>query len=141
MNQNIGLWIDHKQAFLIWHDRKKVEVIPSNLEPRTHFSGTHISSGIRSGGRYTQSVDSELRYNDRYNNQLSKYYEKVIDQIKNADSIFIMGPGEAKLEFEKELKKHKNLVRKLLQIETADKMTKNQMVAKVKEFFSKLNNR
>jgi len=61
MNRNIGLWIDHKQAFLIWHDRKKVEVIPSNLEPRTHFSG-----GTRIGGRYNQRVDSELRYNDRY---------------------------------------------------------------------------
>ena len=139
MNQNIGLWIDHKQAFLIWQDRKKVEVIPSNLEPRTHFSGTHISSRTRSGGRYTQSLDSELRYNDRYNNQLSKYYEKVIDQIKNADSIFIMGPGEAKLELEKALRKHKDLARKLFQVETADKMTKNQMVAKAKEFFSKLN--
>jgi hypothetical protein len=132
MNRNIGLWIDHKQAFLIWHDRKKVEVIPSNLEPRTYHSG-----GARIGGRYNQSVDSELRYNDRYNNQLSKYYAQVISTIQNADSIFIMGPGEAKLELEKAIKKHKALIKKLLGTETADKMTKNQMVARVKKFFSK----
>ena len=136
MNQNIGLWIDHKQAFLIWHDRKKVEVIPSNLEPRTHFSG-----GTRVGGRYNQSVDSELRYNDRYNNQLSKYYEQVIATIQNADSIFIMGPGEAKLELERAIRKHKALITKLLKIETADKMTKNQMIAYVRDFFLKLNNK
>ena len=132
MNRNLGLWIDHKQAFLIWQDRKKVEVIPSNLEPRTHFSG-----GTRIGGRYNQRVDSELRYNDRYKNQLSKYYQQVIATIQNADSIFIMGPGEAKLELEKAIKKHKALIEKLLQVETADKMTKNQMVARVKEFFAK----
>ena len=136
MNRNIGLWIDHKQAFLIWHDREKVEVIPSNLEPRTHFSG-----GTRIGGRYNQRVDSELRYNDRYKNQLSKYYEQVISTIQNADSIFIMGPGEAKLELERKIKKHKDLIQKLLKIETADKMTKNQMVAYVRGVFSKLNNR
>ena len=134
MNRNIGLWIDHKQAFLIWHDRKKVEVIPSNLEPRTHFSG-----GTRIGGKYNQRVDSELRYNDRYKNQLSKYYEQVISTIQNADSIFIMGPGEAKLELERKIKKHKDLIQKLLKIETADKMTKNQMVAYVRGVFSKLN--
>jgi hypothetical protein len=136
MNQNIGLWIDHKQAFLIWHDRKKVEVIPSNLEPRTHFSG-----GTRVGGRYNQSVDSELRYNDRYKNQLSKYYEQVIATIQNADSIFIMGPGEAKLELERAIKKRKSLIKKLLKIETADKMTRNQMIAYVRDFFVKLNNK
>lgn len=136
MNRNIGLWIDHKQAFLIWYDRKKVEVIPSNLEPRTHFSG-----GARIGGRYNQQVDSELRYNDRYNNQLGKYYEQVISTIQNADSIFIMGPGEAKLELEKAIKKHKDLIKKLLSVETADKMTRNQMVAHVRGFFSKLNNK
>ena len=133
MNRNIGLWIDHKQAFLIWQNRKKVEVIPSNLESRN----LHRSGSMRIGGKYNQSVDSELRHNDRYNNQLSRYYEKVITTIQNADSIFIMGPGEAKLELEKAIKKNKALIRKLLSVEAADKMTKNQMVARVKEFFSK----
>jgi len=136
MNRNIGLWIDHKQAFLIWHDRKKVEVIPSNLEPRTHFSG-----GTRIGGRYNQRVDSELRYNDRYKNQLSKYYQQVISTIQNADSIFIMGPGEAKLELEKAIKRRKDMLSKLLKVETADKMTRKQMVAYVKGFFAKLNSK
>ena len=131
MNRNIGLWIDHKQAFLIWQDRKKVEVIPSNLEPRTHFSG-----GTRIGGRYNQRVDSELRYNDRYKNQLSKYYQNVIKTIQNADSIFIMGPGEAKLELKKEIQKHNHLIEKLTHVESADKMTMKQMVAQVREFFS-----
>jgi len=136
MDQNIGLWIDHKQAFLIWLDRKKVEVIPSNLEPRTHASGS-----TRKGGRYNQNLDSELKHEDHYNNQLSKYYENVIKTIQNADSIFIMGPGEAKLELKNAIQRRKDMIQKLLKIETADKMTKNQMVAYVKEFFSKLNSK
>lgn len=133
MNRNIGLWIDHKQAYLIWYDKKMVKVIPSNLEARTHYSG-----GTRIGGRYNQSVDSELKHDDRYRNQLSKYYEQVVSTIQHADSIIIMGPGEAKFELERTIRKYKGLSRKLLKVETADKMTKNQMVAYVREFFSKI---
>jgi len=133
MNSNVGLWLDHKQAYLIWYDRKKVEVIPSEVEPRTHFSG-----GMRIGGTYNQGIDSELRYNDRYQTQLKKYYTRVIDLLKTADSIFIMGPGEAKLELERAIKKRKDMIKKLLSVETAGKMTRNQMVAYVREFFAKL---
>ena len=132
MNCNIGLWIDHKQAYLIWHDRRKVEVIASDVEPRTHFSG-----GTRIGGTYNQGLDSELRHDDRYKHQLSKFYTRVIETLKTADSILVMGPGEAKLEFEKVLKRYKSLRKKLQKVETADKMTKNQMIAYVAEFFAK----
>jgi len=135
MDRNVGLWIDHKQAYLIRQDGKKVDVIPSNLEPRIHHSG-----GARIGGRYNQTLDSELRYNDRYNNHLNKYYEKVVATIENADSIFIMGPGEAKLELKREIQKHKSLIEKLVRVEPADKMTIKQMVAHVKKFFSKESN-
>jgi len=130
MDRNVGVWIDHKQAFLIRQEGAQVEVIPSNLGPRIHFSG-----GIRIGGSYNQSIDSELRHNDRYNQHLSKYYNKVIRTLRDADFIFIMGPGEAKLELKKELQRHKHAFKKIIRIETADKMTKNQMVAYVKKFY------
>jgi hypothetical protein len=130
MDRNVGLWIDHKQAYAIWYDDGKVEVIPSQIEPPAHFSG-----GTRLGGRLTSKADSELRDNSRIRLQLNKYYQQVIAVLKNADSIFIMGPGEAKVEFEKALKKNKELQRRILKVETADKMTKNQMVAYVKKFY------
>ena len=133
MNRNIGLWIDHKNAYLIWHDKGKVEVIPSNVPPRTRSSG-----GARIGGRYNQRVDSELRYNDRYKNQLNKYYLQVISTLQDADSILLMGPGKAKLELEKAMEKRKDLHKRLLKVETAGKMTMNQMVAHVRRFFARM---
>ena len=132
MNRELGLWIDHKQAFLIWSGAKKVDVIPSNLEPRAH-----PVSGARIGGKYNQHVDSELRINDRYNQQLQKFYGQVIEVLQTADSIFIMGPGEAKRELEKALARRKSLRERLVKVETADKMTINQMIAYVKEFFTR----
>jgi hypothetical protein len=46
-----------------------------------------------------------------------------------------MGPGEAKIEFEKTVKKHKIMQKRILKVETADKMTKNQMIAHVRKFY------
>lgn len=130
MDRNVGLWIDHKQAYAIWHDDGKVEVIPSQIEPPAHYSG-----GTRLGGKLNSTADTELRHNDRFKLQLHKYYQQVISALKRADSIFIMGPGEAKIELEKAIKKNKDLRRRILKVETAAKMTRNQMVAYVKNFY------
>lgn len=130
MDRNVGLWIDHKQAYAIWYDDGKVEVIPSQIEPPAHSSG-----GTRLGGKLNSKADIELRHNDRFKLQLQKYYQQVISALKRADSIFIMGPGEAKIELEKAIKKNKDLQRRILKVETAAKMTKNQMVAYVKNFY------
>ena len=130
MDRNVGLWIDHKQAYLIWYKEGRVEIIPSDIEPPEHFSG-----GTQLGGKLNQKGDMELRHNDRYKLQLHKYYEQVIAALKDVNSIFIMGPGEAKVEFEKVLKRHKAMQKRLLKVETADKMTKNQMIARVRKFY------
>ena len=132
MDRNVGVWIDHKQAYLIWYKEGRVETIASNLEPPAHFSG-----GTQLGGKLNQKGDLELRHNDRYKLQLHKYYEQVIAALKDVNSIFIMGPGEAKVEFEKVLKRHKAMQERLLKVETADKMTKNQMIAHVRDFYQK----
>jgi hypothetical protein len=130
MNRQIGLWIDHKQAYLIWYEGSRVDIIPSNITPPDHYSG-----GTQLGGKLTQKGDSELHHNDRYRVQLNRFYKQVISALKDAASIFIMGPGKAKIEFESMLKKHKAMKDRLVKVETADKMTKNQMIARVKKFY------
>ncbi|MFT3893468.1 MAG: hypothetical protein QM730_17715 [Anaerolineales bacterium] len=133
MDRNVGLWIDHKQAYIIWCENDRIDVVLSNIEPPAHFSG-----GTQLGGKLNQKGDLELRNNDRYRLQLARYYQQVIDKLKDVDSIFIMGPGEAKVEFQKALKRHKNMQDRLLKSEPADKMTMNQMIAHVRKFYQKL---
>lgn len=133
MKRNIGLWIDRKQAYIVREGAEKPEVIESNIEPRIRYSG-----GTRIGGQYNQRVDSELRYNDRFQHQLREYYEKVIAVIRDAEQILIFGPGEAKLELEREIQKSKPLAKKVVKVETTDKMTENQIMAYVREFYEEL---
>ena len=130
MDRHIGIWIDHKQAYVIWYESGRVDMIPSNIEPPAHYSG-----GTQLGGKLNQKGDVELRHNDRFRLQLNKYYQQIIAALKDADSIFIMGPGEAKVEFGKTIKKSKAMQKRLLKVETADKMTKNQMIAHVRKFY------
>lgn len=130
MDRNVGLWIDHKQAYLIWYKEGRVEVIQSEIEPPEHFSG-----GTQLGGKLNQKGDVELHHNDRYRLKLTKFYKQVVAALKDAGSVFVMGPGEAKVEFEKVLKGQKAMQKRLLKVETADKMTKNQMIAHVREFY------
>ena len=130
MDRNVGLWIDHRQAYVISDQDGIVEVIPSHLEPPAHYSG-----GTQLGGKFNQKGDTQYRKSDRFRLQLKKYYRQVISALKDANSIVIMGPGEAKIEFEKAIRKYKSMKSRVLKVETTDKMTKNQMVAYVRKFY------
>ncbi|HXF86448.1 MAG TPA: hypothetical protein VNK49_13780 [Anaerolineales bacterium] len=129
MGRNLGLWIDHKQAYVIDEGAKEPVVIKSNVEPLTKHSG-----GTRAGGKF--NLDSELRDYDRFQHHLREYYHQVIAAIRDADRILVFGPGEAKIELEREIRKSKPLAKKLVGVETAGKMTKNQMMAHVRKFYS-----
>jgi hypothetical protein len=50
------------------------------------------------------------------------------------ESILLFGPGEAKREFEKRLVS-KGLADKVIGVETSDKMTEPQIIAKVRKFY------
>ena len=40
-------------------------------------------------------------------NHLNKYYDEVIDRLRDADAILVLGPGEAKGEFTKRIESKK----------------------------------
>jgi hypothetical protein len=57
-----------------------------------------------------------------------------VSYLRDADSILVLGPGEAKGEFVKRMKVGLAGVQ-IDDIETADKMTHHQIVEKVREHF------
>ncbi len=131
MNRKVGIWLDQRTAHIIWVGMERIIKIDSNIRARTHYSG-----GIRIGGTYNQGRDSELRHNDKYQHQLHRYFEKVLSSIKNADSIYIFGPGEARIELEHEIKKEKAMSSRVVHNEPSDNLTEAQMRAQVREFFT-----
>lgn len=126
LKRKVGLWIDHRKAVIvsITGDLEEIKSIKSNMEKHVRFSGE-------------AQEDSEEDIRDRrFASHLNKYYDEVISFIRNAESILIVGPGEAKVEFKKRLESEKQIGR-VVGLETADKMTEPQIAEKVREHFSK----
>ena len=127
MKREIGLWIDHRKAVIVIVTDKGVEtkIIESNMEKHVRFSGGSSESG--------QAEDVRDR---QFNNHLNIYYDEVILCIGDAKSILIIGPGEAKGELKKRIKREE-LMGRIIGIETVDKMTDRQIVAKVRDHYHK----
>ena len=130
MGRKVGLWIDHRKAFIVYLAEREVtsQTISSNIEKHVRASG-----GSRSTTSYgPQDVVAEDRVDRKFRHHLVQYYEKVARAIHGAESILIMGPGEAKHELNKHLQKKKQTPRAEITVETTDKMTDAQIIAKVK---------
>jgi hypothetical protein len=133
LKKKFGIWIDHKEALLvaIEGDQTTVEHVKSNAE--SHF---RLSGGWKAGGTsVAQSVSREQKADERRKHQLHSFYQMVIKKIGKVDNIFIFGPGEAKLELVREIEKIKGQKDKIAAVEASDRLTENQVVAKVKSFF------
>lgn len=132
MTKNIGMWIDHKRAVVVILTEKgmTMEHIESEVGGRIHYRGPTRPKTPYSA-QYQKGDDQLDR---QFIGHLNKFYATVISRIRDADSLLIFGPGEAKSELEKRLD-HERVRVKIANVETADKMTDRQIVAKVELFF------
>jgi hypothetical protein len=90
--------------------------------------------------RYLLTILASERLRQRrqrdFTKHLNIYYAAVIAGIREAESILIFGPGEAKGELKEQLEKN-HLGGQIVDIETVDKMTNPQIAAKVRQYFAK----
>jgi hypothetical protein len=132
MKKEVGLWIDHRKTVIvaIENDVEVIRNIKSNMEKHVRFSsGTHSKAHNNTQGSTAEDVRDR-----QFDNSLDNYYKGIVSLIRDADSIWIFGPGEAKVELES-LLKHENLGEHIVGVETVDKMTDNQIAAKVRDRF------
>jgi stalled ribosome rescue protein Dom34 len=120
MKREVGVWIDHRKAVVVCINDgvEEIHSIVSDMEKHVRHSGG----------------DAEDQQDHRFTNHLNEYYAKVISFLHDADSILILGPGEAKGEFEKRLRAE-SFGARIVGVETEDKMTDHQIVANVREHF------
>ena len=126
MKKEVGLWIDHKKAviFTLANEGAEIKRISSEARNNVPFSGG------------AQKDSAEENSDKRLSGHLNNYYDEVVNYICGAESILILGPGEAKNELKKRLESRK-LHQRVVGFETAEKMTDNQIVVKVRQRFLK----
>jgi hypothetical protein len=128
MKTEVGVWIDHRKAVIasISGETENIRQVTSNMEKHVRYSGA------------AQEDSAEDQRDRRFTDHLNKYYEEVIACIRSAESILILGPGEAKIELEERLG-HDALRGRIVGVETVDKMTDRQIAARVRQRFVKDN--
>ena len=132
MKKEVGLWIDHRKTVIVAvvNGVEVIREIRSNMEKHVRFS-----SGTRSKAPLKSQMSTAEDMRDRqFDDHLGRYYEGIISLIKDADSIWIMGPGEAKIELENRLKRDE-LGGRIVGLVNADKLTERQIAAKVRRHF------
>jgi hypothetical protein len=132
MKKEIGLWLDHRDATIVilTDGGEEIKHIASGSGKHMRYSGSSHSKTPEG----LKEVTSEDQRDRKFGNQLDHYYDEIIAAIRDAESIQIFGPGEAKGELEERIE-HEGLKAHILAIETVDKMTDRQIAAKVREHF------
>src|SRR4029079_7793681 len=91
------------------------------------------------GSYETRQVPADDSRQRAFTGHLNIYYDAVIACVREAESILIFGPGEAKGELKARLEKNK-LGERIAAVKTTDKMTDRQISAKVREYFDEQTN-
>ena len=134
MKRAAGLWIDHRKAVIVVVTDKgeETKLIISQVEKQLRRSG---DSPLKGPYEAQQVPLDDSRERD-LTGHLNIYYDAVIACIRDAESILIFGPGEAKGELKKRIERNK-LGGRIVGVETVDKMTDRRIAAKVRQRFPK----
>lgn len=124
MSHNTGIWIDHKKAVIVSASEGEIttRTLDSDVGPHPHFGGSQEGGG-------------EKKYEERRTLELRGYYDEVIRQLGHPDALLILGPGEAKLELKERLDRSNLSSTSVIALESADRLSDSQIVARVKEHF------
>jgi len=116
---HVVIWIDHKEAHLLYFDPSLNELIKSHSNhPHLHHKSNVIGSGKAPEDK--------------------RYFHNVISAAAKSNEILIMGPGLAKTEFHKFVVIHEPILsKKIIGIETCDHPTDHQIVAFAKKYFQR----
>jgi hypothetical protein len=112
MRTKVGLWIDNKNAIIVFVTGKKINKIV-------------VKPGI------CQGTNNIINPEDAF-----PYYHDVMMTIRNAESILIYGNGKTEDLLKEQLERN-NLGNRISCIETYDKLIIQQVAFKVQNYFQK----
>lgn len=134
MKRQTGIWIDSSKAIIVSLNGKEESIteIDSTIENKS-YPNREGNKGTFSGSHHSAS---ETQLNNRKKEQTNYFMDSIIDYIKRSDELYVFGPASAKTELKKRIQTEKIIAPdKLKGVDTSDKLTINQIVAKVQDFY------
>lgn len=113
--RQIAVWIDHQEAFVAIFTNAHLlreEELFSGAGPHIHDAGW-----------------SQKHLEAHRHSVLEHFYKEVIQEMKDADSIIIYGPGQAKNELHQHINhQNKELSQRIAKLVTTDKLSEYQFI-------------
>jgi stalled ribosome rescue protein Dom34 len=133
MKRQTGIWIDTQKAFIVTLDESghATKTLLSQIETKERIPG-ESKDFTRFGKQY---FSPEEKKEHKRKQEVRDFLKAILKEIKTSDEIVIFGPAGMKKEMEKFILEDKSLKLSLNPVETADKMTENQMISWVKDYF------
>jgi stalled ribosome rescue protein Dom34 len=122
--KDLGIWMDHAEAHLISFNTKPSPVKVIN----TAFDHEDMESALNK---------SEHLMNNKRQQFRGAYFKEIADEILKYDQVLLFGPTNAKTELFNYIHKDLHFRAIKIDLEPADKMTKNEKNAFVKNHFEK----
>jgi len=135
MKKQTGIWIDTSKAIIVTFTDGKEHIteIESDIENRIY----HDKESDKGNFMGSYHINSERTFDERKEHQYDHFLNDVLSHIKESDELYVFGPSETKIKLKQKIDDGKTIAdNKLKSVETADSMTLNQVVAKVKKFYN-----
>jgi stalled ribosome rescue protein Dom34 len=115
------VWIDHAEAHVMYVSSDNVEAsIVRPIKPHHHL---HNKRGAVGFGRTPEDQN---------------FYHEVVEAMKDAQEILIVGPANAKLNLIKHIHSHdQQIADKVIGVETVDHPSDGQLVAYARKYIEK----
>jgi len=134
MKKQTGIWIDTSKAIIVtFKDGKEhITEIESDIENRIY----HDREGDKGAIMGSHHINNEKTFDERKEHQFDHFLKDVLLHIRESDELYVFGPSETKIRLKQKIDDG-NIIEdnNLKTVETADSMTLNQVVAKVKNFY------
>jgi stalled ribosome rescue protein Dom34 len=133
----IGVWMDHAQAYFIEYDGINaviVDAVEAQAVSQLREKG-ETDDKTRFSPNPQHSSPNEHKKQNIEQEELKVYFKMLEKNLQGYRNILLFGPGTAKDKFLNRIAKNNFLEGKKISVQICDKLTKNQMVAQVEDYF------
>jgi hypothetical protein len=137
MKHRTGIWIDSTRAIIVNLQEKNADAEIKEIQSNMEEAFYDANEGDKGSFMGQQHIRNGNKFDNKEDQQINQFLDNVISNIKETDELYIFGPAEAKTKLKSKIEAAgQKLKFELKAVETSDSMTLNQVVAKVKEFYS-----
>lgn len=132
--KNYVIWIDQKKAVIGTFDENEkysYSTLYSGIESRIRFPGEKSNKVRLITSKRTKETSEERKLDQGIN----QFCNKILQQLSDATSLFVIGPAETKTVLEKLISSKKEFEKTPLKIQNADKLTLAEIKTKAAKHF------